>query len=453
MNKIVSPLLLLLYFNTTNAQLTITSGTQFYLSGPVQLTLHNTDFINDGTFTRGTSKVLFTGNTSSSISGSGGPSVIFHELEINKTAGSAVVLQRFTLATQQVNFIAGFLDLNGFNFGLGNSGVLNGENENSRVVGLNGGKVTFTATLNAPVAANPGNLGAIISSPVNMGTVAIARGHQSQVNSSGLGSSVLRYYDILPVTTNTGLNATLRFQYFDAELNSINESSLVFWKSPNNINWTNEGFTSRNASSNYVEKTGINSFSRWTLSSPNNALPVQFILFNVKCENNNVVINWKTAQEQNSSHFNIEQSADGISWRVIGSVPAAGSSSNERSYSFIDNNPVQNSFYRVAEYDIDGKVQYTSILKASCAVNDELKVWPNPFTDMVFVNINTNSRSTAIIKVFDGKGALIKTQTTALLQGNNQVNVAMEKLPAGMYQLVIEWNNGQMKKAVQLIRQ
>ena len=58
-----------------------------------------------------------------------------------------------------------------------------------------------------------------------------------------------------------------------------------------------------------------------------------FILFNVKCENNNVVVNWKTAQEQNSSHFNIESSTDAVVWRVVGTIPAAG----------IDEDPVTSS--------------------------------------------------------------------------------------------------------------
>jgi hypothetical protein len=363
-----------------------------------------------------------------------------------------VTLQRAVNVSQQINFVAGLLNLNNFNIDLGTTGFLNGESESSRITGANGGQVLFTTILNNPSGANPANLGAIITSSENMGTVAIKRGHQSQVNGSGMGNSVLRYYDISPVNNN-GLNATLRFQYFDAELNSFDENTMVFWKSPDAVNWSNEGFTSRNTTNNYVEKTGVNSFSRWTLSSINNPLPVLFILFNAKCTGNTILITWKTAQEQNSSHFNVEKSFDGIVWTVISNQPAAGNSSVEKTYSFTDNNPLQKSYYRIAEYDIDNRVQYTSILKSSCDASDLLKVWPNPFSETVFVNININSRSASVIKVYDNKGALIKIHKTELLPGSNQVNVDMKTLATGMYQLVIEWNNGQSKKTVQVIKQ
>ncbi|HMI79444.1 MAG TPA: hypothetical protein VK484_11670, partial [Ferruginibacter sp.] len=215
-------LLLFLIFaccNNSKAQLTITPGAHLYMSGTSQLTLNNMDFVNNGIFTRGTSQVSFIGNTSSSIIGS--QSIIFNNLEINKTAGSSVVLQRFTLASSQVNFVAGYLNLNSFNLSLGNSGVLNGEQEESRIIGPNGGRVVFSGILNAPNHVNPGNLGAIITTTQNLGTVAIGRGHESQVNSFGQGSSVFRYYDINPLGTNTNLNATLQFEYFDGELNSL----------------------------------------------------------------------------------------------------------------------------------------------------------------------------------------------------------------------------------------
>jgi hypothetical protein len=381
--------LLLLNANVISAQVIITPGAQFYISGNTQLTLQNIDLVNNGSFIAGTGTISFTGNTSSAISGS--QPVQFNNVEINKTAGSSVILQRGIGIAQQINFISGFLNLNNNDADLGTTGVLNGEQETSHIIGSNGGQLLLSAVLNAPSAVNPGNMGAIITSSQNLGNVIIKRGHQSQVNGSGLGSSVLRYFDILPAN-NTSLNATLRFQYFDGELNSFDENTVEFWKSTDMTNWTNEGFTSRNTTSNYVEKININSFSRWTLSSISNPLPVHFILFNTKCEGNTVFINWKTAQEQNSSHFNIERSTDGISWTVIGNQPAAGNSGIERTYSFTDNNPVQKSFYRIAQYDINGRKLYTSILKASCDVSDIIKVWPNPFSKIVFVNIYTGQQ-------------------------------------------------------------
>ncbi|HEY6505328.1 MAG TPA: T9SS type A sorting domain-containing protein, partial [Chitinophagaceae bacterium] len=238
----------------------------------------------------------------------------------------------------------------------------------------------------------------------------------------------------------------------------VNVEELVLLKRTNSGSpWTLNGAhvtTSGTTAAPVLSRTGMTDFSDFGIGSSNlNPLPVQFTLFNIKCRGNNVVVSWKTAQEQNSSHFNIERSTDGIRWTVISNLAAAGNSSDERTYSFTDNNSMQKSYYRVAQYDIDGRVQYTSILKASCEPGDLLKVWPNPFSEMVFVNINTNSGSQAVIKVFDNKGALVKTQKTMLLPGSNQINIDMKKMVSGIYQLAIEWNNGQMKRAAQVIKQ
>ncbi|MDZ4794147.1 MAG: T9SS type A sorting domain-containing protein [Bacteroidota bacterium] len=440
----------LLFNNSISAQLIITPGAELYMSGTAQLTLSNIDLVNNGSFVAGNGTVSFTGNSSSSISGS--QPVQFYELAINKTAGTSVLLQRTICITQQISFTAGFLNLNNYNADLGTTGLLNGELETSRIISSNGGQVLFSTTLSNPASANPGNLGAIITSGQNLGNVIIRRGHQSQVNGYGNGNSILRYFDILPAN-NAALNATLRFNYFDGELNGLTESNLVFWKSFNNTLWTNEGFTSRNTTTNYVEKTGIPSFSRWTLSSIGNPLPVLFTLFNLKCEGNKIILNWKTAQEQNSSHFNIERSTDGIRWSAIGSVPAAGNSSIERSYSYTDNNPISSgAMYRIAEYDIDGRTQYTSIIRSDCEQKDSWRVWPNPVQEMLWVNITATSSSPVTINVFDAKGSLVRSQQSALLSGNNQLNIDMKNLTLGTYHIILEWGNGQIQKSVSVIK-
>lgn len=442
--------LFLLSAGSISAQLIVFPGAQFSMTGNIQLTLHNTDLANSGSFTAGNSVVSFTGSLPSSISGR--EPIQFNVLQINKSNNSAVLLQRSVGIQDRIHFISGFLDLNGFNADLGTTGHLDGEAENTRIVGPNGGVVLFNVNLNSPAGSNPANLGIFITSGQDLANVTIRRGHQSQVNGVGLGNSILRYYDIVPAN-NTNLNASLRFKYMDAELNSLDENSIVLFESQNNINWTSLGITSRDVVGNFVEKTGINSFGRFTLSSIGNVLPVHFVLFNANCDNGRVRLTWKTAQEQNSQHFNVERSTDGISWTVIGTVLAAGTSGSERDYNFRDNNPGQNSFYRIAEYDQDGRMQLTGTIRSSCTVPDVFNVWPNPVRDQLFINIVATNDSKALIRVFDSKGALVKRLNTAVLPGNNQYNIDMSSMAKGMYTLSVYWNNGQISKTVQVVKQ
>jgi Secretion system C-terminal sorting domain len=424
------------------AQLTITNGAQFIVNGNLQLTLSNTDLVNNGSFLPGAGTLAFTGSSSSIIKGSQGTP--FFNLQINKSAGGNVVLQNSIGVGGQINFVSGLLDLNGFDADLGSTGSLNGEQESSHIVGANGGTVIFNTTLNAPASANPGGLGAIITSTQNLGNTVIRRGHQSQANASASGNSVLRYYEILPAN-NAGLNATVRMHYLEAELNGLDENQLLLWEKQGTQDWTALGADSHDAGANFVEKTAIASFGLFTLATPPAPLPVNFTLVEAHCSGNLVLLNWKTGQEVNSHYFSVERSADGLHWTVLGNVAAAGNAAVETAYSYTDNPPAGNDYYRIAEYDLDGKVQYTKVLQTACGVRDAFKLWPNPVDDLLYINMTAAAGGEVIIKLFDGKGALVSLQRAVLLQGNNLLSVDVRGLAAGVYYAAVIYNNKQIQ--------
>ena len=228
------------------------------------IVLDNVNIVNNGSFVQavGDGTTIFTGNADVSISGSS--ITILDKITLAKTTNSRLALQQTVNVVGQVNFTSGLLDLNNSILNLGTTGIVNGETETNRILTLGIGYVQVINLLNMPVSANPGNLGAIITSTKNLGNVTIRRGHLAQPNVSGTTPGIRRYYDILPANDN-GLKATLRFQYFDIELNNLNESTLELWRQGKKT-WSNEGYTSRSTINNYVEKTNIGALSRWTLS-------------------------------------------------------------------------------------------------------------------------------------------------------------------------------------------
>jgi hypothetical protein len=262
-------LVLLSVSKNTTAQLQITPGSFLKTYGNANLVLQNIGLNNNGGFNQTEGTVMFKGDASATIRGS--QPIAFNNLILAKYTNAGIVLERGINVNNQVVFTGGLLDLNSFDVDLAAYALLIGENENSRIVGANGGKVKITVNLNPPTAANPGNLGAVITSTANLGSVLIQRGHQSQMNTANAGSSILRYYDITP-TNNSSLKATFRFNYFNAELNNIAENDLLLFKGTANANWGSVGYTTRDAAQNFVEKINLPDFSRWTLSNPGNAL-------------------------------------------------------------------------------------------------------------------------------------------------------------------------------------
>ncbi|MDO6430039.1 T9SS type A sorting domain-containing protein [Flavitalea sp. BT771] len=433
------------------AQLTVQNGAVITTNGNVIITLQDIDLIIDGTISQqaGDGSWYFTGSGDNSISGSSSP--FFDKLQIAKTGSAKIILLQNITIAGSIAFNSGLIDLNNNHMLLQPGAMLNGENEVSRITGNNGGYIEATAVLNAPINANPGNLGAWITSGENLGSTVIRRGHSSQTNAGGAGSSILRYYDILPAN-NTALNATLRINYLDAELNGLDESALMLWKSTDHLHWTNVGYTARNATANYAEDSAIADFSRWTLSTVSNPLPIVIASFTVECLDGSARINWKTAQEQNSSRWDVDKSSDGIQWQTIASLAAAGNSRLERNYSYTDASPIGGTtFYRIAEFDIDGSATYSTIASANCGITDnDASMYPNPVRDVLWVTLHTPGASSMKIEIYDAGGARRHMQTTALNEGNNRVSIDMRALPPGLYFVHLQWENGQRTKIMKI---
>ena len=348
------------------AQLNIPSGTQWVNTGNVTINVSNLDIINKGAFSAGTGVVKFTGNTTTNIDGTS--AVAFYQMDVAKTAGSKLMLLSDVNINNQLNFTSGLLDLNQKNLTLASTAVLNNENENSRIIAPSGGEAVITLDLNAPNAVNPGNLGAIISSAVSLGSVTIKRGHLAQ-SGTGLNGSILRYYNITP-QNNITLNSTLRFKYFDAEKNGKDENNFALFQSDDNgLNWTNQSQSTTNSANNYVEKTGLNSLSRFTLSDNTVVANCSAtgVALSVKAgKQSSVNVSWSTATETNNQGFGVERRLKGeagfTQLSFVNSKAAGGNSSSQLNYSYTDvNSSNDTSYYRLKIIGLNASICYSDI--------------------------------------------------------------------------------------------
>jgi hypothetical protein len=122
--------------------------------------------------------------------------------------------------------------LNNHLLDLGSTGMIKGESNHSSITAVRGGAIKITALLNAPRSVNPGNIGVELTSPANLGSTVISRGHVQQTGSDG-EISIQRYFEITPAM-NTGLDASLRFFYLDGELAGNNQNELSLFTSLEN---------------------------------------------------------------------------------------------------------------------------------------------------------------------------------------------------------------------------
>lgn len=417
--------------------LTVNASKTLNESGSQTLTFNGSTLTNNGTISVG--NVEFSGSAAQTLAGSGSFSSST-TVKINNTSGVSLTGDVSILGS--LNITSGDFDLNGHVLTFGTSGNLT-ESSSDHVVDNSGseGYISATRTLNAPSSENVAGLGAVITSSANLGDTEVRRGHKPQ--SSGGSSGIKRFYDISPAN-NTNLNATLRFYYYDDELNGLNEQLFSLFRSTDGGNtWSDVG-GSVNTSSNYIEKTGIDAFSRWTVAE-SGMLPVELTSFAAHRLEDRILLRWTTATEVNNYGFDIERSLDAEKWNSIAFVPGHGTVNTPKTYRYIDfpqpfilSRPVV--YYRLKQIDRDGTADFSNaiaVVNSSTVQTRPLlrQNYPNPFSGGTNFVFTLPEGTNVYLEIFNplGERCITVLENTYFPAGSHTVSYVNSSLRPGVY--------------------
>ncbi len=144
-------------------------------------------------------------------------------------------------------------------------------------------------------------------------------------------------------------------------------------------------------------------------------LPVTWLYFRGKTVAKDNILDWATAQEQNSKQFDVERSLNGTNFIRIGVVNATGNSSQANTYQYTDRNiDLLNSefmFYRLKQIDLDGKFNYSNVVRLRYNEKNTSNtiVYPNPTPGMVTILVGDNALVGTIALLYDINGRLLES--------------------------------------------
>jgi hypothetical protein len=138
-------------------------------------------------------------------------------------------------------------------------------------------------------------------------------------------------------------------------------------------------------------------------------LPIGLISFTGFCDNQNILLNWRSVTETNNNYYTVERSAEQKTWLVIGTVQGAGNSMVAHSYTYTDRLPIEsNSFYRLKQTDFDGNTNYGNIIQVkNCGEDDShnITLYPNPSASGKFELLYSGDKSQfSSIEIFNALG-------------------------------------------------
>jgi pectate lyase len=154
-----------------------------------------------------------------------------------------------------------------------------------------------------------------------------------------------------------------------------------------------------------------------------------------------VLVSWKSLNEQNASHFEVERSTDAQNFVKIKTVKARNQKSLSQ-YSITDESVDNVQYYRLKMFDLDGTSTYSKTVSVSQTkgVVRTLKITPSVSSD--FVNIETLTNDAATLRIVDIFGRMILTKNIEASESLFSTNYSVASLPNGIYSVVLENKNG-----------
>ncbi|GAB3338280.1 hypothetical protein GCM10027299_50260 [Larkinella ripae] len=171
------------------------------------------------------------------------------------------------------------------------------------------------------------------------------------------------------------------------------------------------------------------------------ALPVTYAFFRAQPLPQGVRLEWQTSAESHHSHFIVERSADAMDFAPISGkvIDPFGSEKGTYQYRYTDQAVTQGTFYyRLRQVDTDGTVAHSKLLAVSLGdQNLAIRLFPNPITNELTVNLETAETGNVGIEVLDVNGRPLLRQSGQKLGSSHVQKLNVDPLPPGIYLVAI----------------
>jgi len=173
------------------------------------------------------------------------------------------------------------------------------------------------------------------------------------------------------------------------------------------------------------------------ISSP--IVPVELVSFNYELIDGSVKLSWITGTEINNSGFSVERKTPlDEKWDEVGFVPGSGTTTEYRSYNFIDESVIPGNYsYRLKQIDYNGQYEYSNEIEVELSSPEKFSLeqnYPNPFNPSTIIRYAIGSKQFVQLKLFDVLGkeiiTLVDEEKSA---GTYEVEFYAKGLSSGIY--------------------
>ncbi len=190
------------------------------------------------------------------------------------------------------------------------------------------------------------------------------------------------------------------------------------------------------------KRSGFISFTDFVPMGGVTLLPVTWVQFTAKVQQQNVVLNWATSNELNNESFLVQRSGDGKTFETISRVKGAGTTTRVSNYQFIDTRPMAGvSYYRLQQIDIDGKssLSKVEVVQLPGETAGTLRLYPNPVDSyQLYVDVPAEKGEKVVLSVHDMLGKVVYETS---FEYTGEPYLVTKHLPDAVYVITVATSN------------
>ena len=172
----------------------------------------------------------------------------------------------------------------------------------------------------------------------------------------------------------------------------------------------------------------------FTISVAAAVLPAELTKFTGQAEALANRLDWTTETEVNVDFFAVERSANGSDWTEIGSVQAAGNSTETVDYQYLDRQPLTIAYYRLRTVDFDGYTEYSDVVQVTRPRGTgNVAIAPNPTKGEAVMTLDLTTGDDVVITVTDIAGRVVSRTDYTLAEGLHTLDIDLSAQAAGVY--------------------
>jgi hypothetical protein len=177
-----------------------------------------------------------------------------------------------------------------------------------------------------------------------------------------------------------------------------------------------------------------------TRNRPAGTFPVEWLELAGTSTDQGVALRWATAQEFNSSHFEVERIYDDGRSQPIGSLPGSGNSQAVNRYTFLAPTPeTPTAIYRIKQIDYDGGFTYSPRLEVGRVVSRSLEIKVLASEPQKALKVSFLAPATQVVdwQISNLSGQQLLSGQQSLQPGTQVISLPEAQLPAGLYLLMV----------------